>query len=112
MSEWPSLWLPFLAGAGVALFYFGGLWLTVRALPSARRPGLLLAASFVGRMAILLIALYLVIDGRWERLLAAMAGLLLTRYLIIQRVKPLENEEQLTVNGKRLTESDERGNQS
>ena len=75
----------FIAGIGLGLLYFGGLWLTVRALSTVRRPGLLTLGSFAGRMAVTLVSFYLIMGGHWERLLAALLGFLLTRGMLVRR---------------------------
>lgn len=75
----------FTAGIGLGAFYFGGLWLTVRAFPTARRPALLALGSFAGRMAVTLVGFYLVSGGRWERLLVALTGFLLMRGVLVRR---------------------------
>jgi F1F0 ATPase subunit 2 len=85
VSDWTWLGFALLGGALIGLFYFGGLWLTVRALPRAGNPGLLVMGSYVGRTAVSLLALYLLMDGRWERLLAGMAGFLVARYWMVRR---------------------------
>jgi F1F0 ATPase subunit 2 len=85
MSDGYFIGLALVGGGLVGLFYFGGLWLTVRALPHARNPALLVLGSFMGRTAVSLFALYLLMDGRWERLLAGMAGFLLARYWMVRR---------------------------
>lgn len=76
----------FAAGLGLGLIYFGGLWLTVRKLPAARQPGLLAAGSLAGRMAVCLFGFYLVMDGRWERLLSCLAGFVLIRISLVRRL--------------------------
>ena len=48
MNEALPLALPALAGLGMGSFFYGGLWLTVSRISSARRPGLLLAGEFRG----------------------------------------------------------------
>ncbi|HSF29119.1 MAG TPA: ATP synthase subunit I [Candidatus Tectomicrobia bacterium] len=75
----------FVAGLGLGLFYFGGLWLTVRELPTMRWPGLWLMASFVGRTVLSLVGFYLAMGGRWERLVACFLGFLLARTLVVRR---------------------------
>jgi F1F0 ATPase subunit 2 len=85
MSDGYFIGLALVGGGLVGLFYFGGLWLTVRALPHTRNPALLVLGSFMGRTAVSLFALYLLMDGRWERLLAGMAGFLLARYWMVRR---------------------------
>ena len=47
-----TLALACAAGIGLGLCYFGGLWLTVRRLPSARSPMPIALASFVARTAV------------------------------------------------------------
>ena len=74
-------------GAVLGAFYFGGLWITVRRVAIARQPALLLFASFLVRAGIVLFGFYFVMDGRWERLVACMAGFLLARTLLIRRLR-------------------------
>jgi F1F0 ATPase subunit 2 len=76
------------AGVGLGLFYFGGLWLTVRRLPDSSRPALLFVGSFAGRTALTLLGFYLVMDGRWERMLACLAGFIMIRQFLISRLRP------------------------
>lgn len=85
-----SLVAPFLAGAMLGLFYFGGLWLTLRRIHCVTTPGLLLIASFAGRMAVVLPAFYYVMAGQWERVAACLVGFLVIRSVIIRQIRPLE----------------------
>jgi F1F0 ATPase subunit 2 len=75
----------FVAGLGLGLFYFGGLWLTVQKIPSMRWPGLWLLASYMGRTALCLAGFYLVMGGQWEWLIACFVGFLLARTLLVRR---------------------------
>lgn len=81
-----------VAGAVLGAAYFGILWATVRRLPDARRPGLLALASFALRLALLTGGLLLIMDGSWERLLAALAGVVAARTLMIRRIRPAGEE--------------------
>lgn len=83
-----SLSLAVLAGLVLGLFYFGGLWLTVRKLTSSKRPGMLMMGSFAARLLITLCGFYLVMDGSWERILACMAGFLATRFVMTRMLAP------------------------
>ncbi|MFW6127514.1 MAG: ATP synthase subunit I, partial [Thermodesulfobacteriota bacterium] len=65
-----------------------GLWLTVQRLPGARRPGLLTLLSLIIRLGVTLAGFYLVMAGRWERLLVCLAGFLLVRILLVRRLGP------------------------
>ncbi|AGL03412.1 F1/F0 ATPase, subunit 2 [Desulfoscipio gibsoniae DSM 7213] len=78
----------FAVGLGLGLFYFGGLWLTVRRLPVARRPGLLAAGSFVVRTGGCLWGFYLVMAGQWECILACLAGFVTARLILVRQLRP------------------------
>lgn len=88
MSELLSLALALLAGFGLGLLYFGGLWLTVRQLPVTRYPLLLTLGSFFGRIGISVVGFYFVMGSHWERLLACLLTFLWMRNLLVQRLQP------------------------
>jgi len=73
-----------VAGMGLGIFYFGGLWLTVQRLATARRPGLLSVSSFFVRLGVVLLGFYLVMDGRWQRLLLCLLGFLAVRGILVR----------------------------
>lgn len=84
--------LAFLAGGGLSLLYFGGLWLTVqRAVDEADRPNLLLLGSFVGRTALVLLGFYLLIvlmGDQWILLISGLAGFVVGRTILVRRWRP------------------------
>ena len=73
-----------MAGIAISTFYFGGLWLTMRQIPRASQPQLLMAASFLGRIGVALLAFYLVAGGHWQRLVACFLGFLLLRTVLMR----------------------------
>lgn len=83
MSEALLLVLAGVAGMGLGLIFFGGLRLTIQYLPTTQWPVTLTLGSLVGRMAATLVGFYLVMAGRWERLLACLAGFVLMRIVVI-----------------------------
>lgn len=85
------LGLALLAGVTIGVFFFGGLWLTVRRIPTSNNPGLLLMVSLIVRMAVALGAFFLIMDGSWQRLLVSVVGFILARQLLIQRWGPDRN---------------------
>lgn len=87
--------LALVAGVGLGLFYFGGLWLTVRRLPTCRWPIPMVLASFVGRTAVAVISFYFVMDGRWERILVCLAGFMMVRLFMISRMRAGEASQVL-----------------
>ncbi len=70
------------AGMLVGAFYFGGLWWTVRRVVRARRPGLLLLASYWLRTAVAMGLFYVIMKGDWLRLVVCLAGFLLMRQML------------------------------
>lgn len=84
MSEWLILFLVLVAGAGVGVFYYGGLWLTVRHLPGMPRPGLVLLGSFAGRTLLAILAFLGITGGQWLRLVVCLAGFIVARFVVVR----------------------------
>lgn len=81
------VFLSFAGGIGLGLFYFGSLWYTLKYLPRIRRPELVMVGSFFARTAITLLGFYLLLGGRWERLLFALGGFILVRFFMTRRLR-------------------------
>ena len=79
--------LSFIAGMGLGLFYFGTLWLTIQRLPKMQRPELFTLGSFFARTGITLFGFYLVMGGRWERLLGSLCGFIVVRIFLTRRLR-------------------------
>lgn len=88
MSDVATLLLAALAGAGLGLAYFGGLWLTVRRLAGSGRPMLLIAASFLVRTLLVVVGFYLVMDASLARALACLLGFIVARQVLVARLRP------------------------
>ncbi len=88
INEMLRLAVALAAGAGVGAIFFGGLWLTLLRLPTARWPAVLMMGSMAGRMGIALVSFYLIMDGRWERLVACVLGFILMRQWLIRWLRP------------------------
>jgi F1F0 ATPase subunit 2 len=82
MNTMISLALMFTAGLALGAFYFISLWQTLRRLPRTESRVRLLIISYVLRLAVVLTVLYLLMDGHWERLAAAMVGFVLMRKIL------------------------------
>ena len=75
----------FAAGILLGLFFLQGLWLTLRDLDKARRPGLRLLVSMLLRFALVLAAFYFLARyAGWQHVLAAVIGFSLLRLFIIR----------------------------
>jgi F1F0 ATPase subunit 2 len=76
----------FVAGAGIGVFFFGGLWWTVNRLANRCYPALWVLGSFLFRAALSISVFYWVTEGKWERLAVGLAGFLLVRALMVRRM--------------------------
>ena len=85
MSESHLHLIPAFAG-GIVLgaLFFAGLWLSVQKLRHAKRPGLLMLVGYAVRMMIVVSGFYLLSNGDWHKLVAALAGFILARILIVR----------------------------
>lgn len=77
-----------LTGFVLGAVFFGGLWLTIRALPSARYPTALAVGSFWGRTAVMVAAFAFIFTRGWESALVCLAGFLLARLLMSRWLPP------------------------
>ncbi|HVP00775.1 MAG TPA: ATP synthase subunit I [Bryobacteraceae bacterium] len=68
------LLLAVAAGLALGVMFYGGLWMTVRALPAAPHPVVLTLCSLALRTAAVLAGLLLVTRGRWQNALACLVG--------------------------------------
>lgn len=85
MNETLTWALSMLAGSGLGVLFFGGLWWTVRKVMSSSHSMVWLLGSFVVRMAVTVAGFYFVADGQWQRLLAALLGFVIAR-IVVTRV--------------------------
>ncbi len=84
-------WLPFLlagvvAGAALGGLFFGGLWWTARRL-STSRPGLLLASSYLGRVAVMAVSLVFLASLHPALLFGALAGFIVARTIWVRAAR-------------------------
>jgi len=79
---------PLLVGLALGFFYYGGLWLTLRRLQQFKYPGVWLGLSLLLRTLAVLLILYWLFAHSWQQLLLTVAGMLISRTLLVQRIKP------------------------
>ncbi len=80
--------LALVAGVGLGLLHFWGLWYTLRYLPRVRQPGLVTLGSTLGRIALSGVGMYLVMRTGWPYLLLCLGGFLGARTCLLQRWRP------------------------
>jgi F1F0 ATPase subunit 2 len=78
--------LSFFMGALLGVFYFGGLWLTIKRLPHSQQPTILSLGSFFARSLVCILGFYLIIGSGIEALLLCLAGFVLTKIALIRKL--------------------------
>jgi F1F0 ATPase subunit 2 len=74
--------LRFAFGILLGVFFYGGLWLTVRRLATTRHPFALTLGSLLLRTAVTLGGFLLILNGRWQNAAAALAGFTASRLIL------------------------------
>lgn len=86
LSEVLGLIFAFAGGIGLGVFFFGGLWWTIRHAKTTSKPTLLMVSSFLVRALLIIAGFYLLSGGRWERIILAILGFLVARFVMIRRL--------------------------
>lgn len=112
-QEWMWLALSLVAGLALGLFYFGGLWYTVRMMTRVQHPLRLFLLSFAVRTVIVLGVIYWLGAGMWQRMVVALAGMIIVRFVLTRRLglptvtNTVPDTVQGTVQGARRAEGGE-----
>lgn len=92
------LWMLF-AGVGLGVFYYGGLWWTLKRLPAARLPALWTLTSFLVRTATVGFGFYVLMAGDGTRVLVALGGFLVSRTILVSWIGPVGRRRHLSGEG-------------
>ncbi len=85
MTTEPLTWaLAAAAGALLGLFFFGGLWWTIRKAMASKAPALWFGGSLILRSAGVITGFYFVSGGHWERALACLLGFVAARIVLVR----------------------------
>ena len=79
--------LLFIAGVAIGLFYFGGLWLTVKKAVRVKRSELLLIISFIVRAGLSLVLFFILMNGYWLNAVMLLVGFIISRTVLIGRIR-------------------------
>lgn len=81
---------PYLLGLSIGLitglFYFGGLWFTVKKVPFSKKPNRLLALSTVVRLVPTLAIMFIIIRKDPGMFVATLLAFFAVRFIMIRRV--------------------------
>ncbi|MGM0556737.1 MAG: ATP synthase subunit I [Myxococcota bacterium] len=76
------LTLAAVIGVVLSIFFFGGLWWTLKRLDERERPAIWMLTSFLVRTTVVLAGFYAVTWGRWEALAVCAATFIAARFAI------------------------------
>jgi F1F0 ATPase subunit 2 len=80
----PSLAIRFCAGLALAGMFYGGLWLTVQRVVTARHPAALALSSLFVRSSLAAAGFVWLSGGMWQNLLACLLGFEVGRLVIMR----------------------------
>jgi F1F0 ATPase subunit 2 len=91
MTELVGWVLAALGGALLGLFYYAGLWFTLRRLSERAHPGLWVFGSFILRLVVSMAGFYCILgpDHSLPRLGVALLTFIAARVLLIRRLRPV-----------------------
>ena len=84
--------LAFAGGIILGLLFFGGLYITVQKMETLKNPALLMILSFMARMGVLVLAFYFISKVGYKEVLFALAGVILTRFVMTYRMRDQKKE--------------------
>lgn len=88
MPAWSAALVGIAAGLVIGIVFFGGLRLTLERLAGARRPAVLILASFVVRIGLAVAVLVALARWTgWAGLVAGAAGMLAVRSLLVRHAR-------------------------
>jgi F1F0 ATPase subunit 2 len=82
----PHLIIAFLTGMALGVFFSLNLWSSVKKMTDEKTHWHELFVNFILRMGVVSAGFYIVMDGHWERILAALAGFVLMREILLRRL--------------------------
>jgi F1F0 ATPase subunit 2 len=82
-----SLTPALLEGILLGLFFFIGLWLTVRKLDSTKSAAFLFLGSMLLRTIIVILGFYFILGDDWQRLLVGLVGFIIARIIVTRFIR-------------------------
>ena len=76
----------FAVGIALGAFFSLNLWSSVQRMTDDKTPWYILYGGFMLRISVVLLGFYFVMDGHWERMIAALAGFVLMREILVRKL--------------------------
>ena len=85
-----------LEGSLLGVFFFAGLWWTVRKIESTKQVALLFLGSLLLRTSVVILGFYFILGDNWQHLLAGLLGFVIAR-IIVTRVTRISDKSKTTI---------------
>lgn len=85
--------LAFIAGMALGMFFFGGLWFTVKKAVTSKIPGIWFFISFFLRVGVVLIGFYYISQEGWQSLIICVIGFIIARFVVINLTKTIDKKQ-------------------
>lgn len=85
--------IAFSGGFAVGLFFFGGLWYSVKKAVVSKKPLFWTFGSFLIRLSITVLTFYFLGGEDWRRFLAILAGFMAARFIAIQITRTIDAKQ-------------------
>lgn len=93
MNEFIFIVLAAFGGLILGLFFFAGLWWTIKKSVVSKHPALLMISSLMIRFCIVLIGFYYISLGDWKRILSCLAGFIIAKFLVTRLTKSKDERQ-------------------
>lgn len=88
---WGGVAYAILVGVLLGVFYFAGLWWTVRRLGSSRVVAPLFLFSMLFRISVVMVSFYVFLGNDWQKLLLALLGFMVLRLFATRLIRLKDN---------------------
>jgi F1F0 ATPase subunit 2 len=82
-----------ISGIVLGVVFFGGLWFTVKKTLGSSYAALWILGSSLTRTVVVLTGFYFVAQGNWQRLLLAVAGFIVARFITMRFTSRLDQKQ-------------------
>lgn len=89
-----------LEGVLLGVFFFAGLWWTVRKLTSTKQVALLFFSSMLFRSVVVIAGFYFILGDDWEHLVAGLLGFIIARVIVTRFTRiTQQSKNRITIGG-------------
>lgn len=98
MNEITFMILALVLGLILGLFFFCGLWWTIKKSITSNHPALLMLSSLIIRIGVVLVGFYFFSQGSWKRILGCLVGFIIAKFIVTRLTRPESEKSNNTRN--------------